>query len=68
MPLNELKQSGFEVFQCAVSKIKFWIHEGKVWATFENTRFHHLAEKAICWGDERRLENIIEFQKGVYNR
>lgn len=68
MSYSDLTSVGHHVFTCPVSKIKFWLHDNGVWATFLNTRFNHLADKAVYWGSDRKLENIIEFQKGVYNR
>ncbi len=57
-----------ESFKCPKSKIKFWVYNGKVWATFHNSRWDFLKDTAVYWGREGKLQSIIEYQVGIYSR
>ena len=66
MDAKELMSVGTEVYKCLVSKIKFWEFNGKIWATFHNSRWDFMKDSAVCWGSSSKLENIIDYQVSVY--
>jgi hypothetical protein len=68
MNASFLASVGKESFKCPKSKIKFWIYNGNVWATFHNSRWDFLRDTAICWGKQSKIANIIDYQIDVFSK
>jgi hypothetical protein len=68
MLAEQVVKNGLLEYECPKSYLKFWRINNDIWVTYHNSRWDFRRNIADRWGSVRKIESIIEFQKGMFPR